>query len=298
MVAEILDGKAVAGQIRTELAEQVAQLQTSLGYPPGLSVIIVGEDPASQVYVRMKHRACQEVGIASEVIELPADSSTDRVLAEVRRLNAEPRVHGILVQLPLPRQIDEKVVLRAIEPAKDVDCFHPENVGLLVIGQPRFEPCTPAGVIELLHRTGHPTRGKNVTIVGRSNIVGRPLLVMLSHKNERADATVTLCHTRTADLGAECRRADILVAAMGRPRSITADMVRPGAVVIDVGVNRVDDRTAKRGYRLVGDVDFESVKEVAGAITPVPGGVGPMTIAMLLVNTVKAARAQGGSPAR
>ncbi len=290
MSAAILDGKAVAEAIRGELAAEVKRLSTDLGRPPGLTVVIVGEDPASQVYVRMKHRACEEIGIRSEGIELPADTTTETLLARVNALNADAAVDGILVQLPLPPQIDEQTIIEAIDPAKDVDCFHPISVGLMAVGKPRFQPCTPAGVIELLRRSDITTQGKNVTIVGRSNIVGRPLLVMLSHRGPMADATVTVCHTKTPDLAAECRRADILIAAVGRAQCITADMIKPGAVVVDVGVNRVDDASAKRGYRLAGDVDFAGAQEVASAITPVPGGIGPMTIAMLLTNCCTAAQ--------
>jgi methylenetetrahydrofolate dehydrogenase (NADP+)/methenyltetrahydrofolate cyclohydrolase len=290
MNAALLDGKAVARDIRADLANQIKPLAETLGRPPGLTVVIVGEDPASQVYVRMKHRACQEVGIASEIIELPASITTEALLERVQGLNADPKVDGILVQLPLPKQVDERKIIEAVDPGKDVDCFHPQNVGLLAIGEPRFQPCTPAGVIELLRRSGHTTRGKRVTVVGRSNIVGRPLALLLTHRGEMADATVTVCHTKTPDLAAECRRADILIAAVGRAGCITGDMIQPGAVVVDVGVNRVDDPSTEKGYKLVGDVDFDAASKVASAITPVPGGIGPMTIAMLLVNTLTAAR--------
>jgi methylenetetrahydrofolate dehydrogenase (NADP+)/methenyltetrahydrofolate cyclohydrolase len=230
------------------------------------------------------------VGIASEIIELPASITTEALLERVQGLNADPKVDGILVQLPLPKQVDERKIIEAVDPGKDVDCFHPQNVGLLAIGEPRFQPCTPAGVIELLRRSGHTTRGKRVTVVGRSNIVGRPLALLLTHRGEMADATVTVCHTKTPDLAAECRRADILIAAVGRAGCITGDMIQPGAVVVDVGVNRVDDPSTEKGYKLVGDVDFDAASKVASAITPVPGGIGPMTIAMLLVNTLTAAR--------
>ncbi|MBN1478627.1 bifunctional methylenetetrahydrofolate dehydrogenase/methenyltetrahydrofolate cyclohydrolase FolD [Candidatus Sumerlaeota bacterium] len=294
MSAEILDGKATAQQIRTELAEEVRELTEKLGRPPGLTVVIVGEDPASKVYVRMKHRACGEIGIASEVIEMSVETTTEELLATVKRLNADRAVDGILVQLPLPKQIDEQTIIEAVAPDKDVDCFHPINVGLMMVGKARFLPCTPAGCLELLRRAGHTTRGKNVTIVGRSNIVGRPLSVMLAHRGEMADATVTVCHTKTRDLAAECRRAEILIVAAGVPQCVTADMISPGAVVVDVGVNRVEDTTTKSGYRLVGDVEFEGAKGVASAITPVPGGVGPMTIAMLLTNACTAARGHLG----
>lgn len=290
MTAMLLDGTATAKAIRAELAGQVADLTRQLGRPPGLTVVIVGENPASQVYVRMKHRACQEIGIASEIIALPAETTTEALLREVQRLNADPRVDGILVQLPLPPQIAEQRIIEAVDPLKDVDCFHPFNVGLMTVGQPRFAPCTPAGVLELLRRHGITTQGKRVTVVGRSNIVGRPLAILLTHRGPMADATVTVCHTKTPDLAAACRQAEILIAAAGVPRCIRAEMVKPGATVVDVGVNRVDDPSAKSGHRLVGDVDFEAVREVAGAITPVPGGVGPMTIALLLTNACTAAR--------
>ncbi len=289
MTATLLDGTAVARTIREELAGQIRDLSSRLKRPPGLTVVIVGENPASQVYVGSKTRACEEAGMASFSHRLPATTTAADLFAVIDRLNADPEVDGILVQLPLPKQLPTRELLERIDPDKDVDCFHPVNVGLMAVGQPRFLPCTPAGVVELLRRTGHTTQGKRVTVVGRSNIVGRPLAIMLGHRGPMADATVTVCHTKTPDLAGACRQAEILIAAAGVPRCVTAEMVAPGAVVVDVGVNRVDDPASERGYRLAGDVDFDAVKEVASAITPVPGGVGPMTIAMLLTNACKAA---------
>lgn len=282
MTATIIDGNKVSSEIRAELAAQVAELK-SQGITPGLAVVLVGENPASQVYVRMKEKGCAETGIESIKHELSEDTSEAELLNLVAELNADPKVNGILVQLPVPKQIDERKVLLAIDPGKDVDGFHPLNVGALMIGNTVFPPCTPRGVIELLKRYGLDIKGKNAVVVGRSNIVGKPVAMLLLHEN----ATVEVCHSRTDDLAAHTRRADILIAAIGKPRFITADMIKPGAYVIDVGVNRLDEG-------LVGDVDFEAAKEVAGAITPVPGGVGPMTIAMLLTNTVRAAKQQAG----
>jgi len=289
MTATILDGKGLADKIRAELRPDVAAL-TASGRTPGLAAVIVGDDPASAMYVRNKARACEEVGIRSEVLRFPADLSQEGLLHEIARLNARPDVHGILVQQPLPPQIAVDAVVRAVSPAKDVDCFHPENVGLVLLGTPRFAPATPAGVVELLRRTGNPPDGRHVVILGRSNIVGKPLAALLMQKREGANATVTVCHSGTAGLGRVTATADILVAAIGRPRFVTADMVRTGAIVVDVGINRVPDPTAKQGHRTVGDVDFAAVSEKAAAISPVPGGVGPMTIAMLLTNTVRAAQ--------
>jgi len=287
--ARLIDGTAIARAIRDEVARDTREL-TDLGVKPGLAVILVGDDPASAVYVRAKGRACLEAGMHSETIRLPAETSHAELVAHVDRLNADPAIHGILVQMPLPKQIDSAAIVRRIRPEKDVDGFHPVNVGKLLIGErDGFAPCTPAGVVELLRRSGVQTAGAECVVVGRSNIVGKPMAAMLFQPG--ADATVTVCHSRTRDLAAHTRRADILVAAIGRARFITADMVKPGAVVIDVGINRVDDPTAKNGYRLAGDVDFDGVSAVASLITPVPGGVGPMTIAMLLANTVRAARA-------
>jgi methylenetetrahydrofolate dehydrogenase (NADP+)/methenyltetrahydrofolate cyclohydrolase len=293
MTAQIIDGKQVAADMRAELKEQVSQLKKQ-DIVPGLGVILVGEDPASQSYVTAKERACEEIGIYSDDNRLPAETSQEDLLALVRKMNADPRINGILVQLPLPSHMNEAEVLLAIDPRKDVDGFHPTNVGYMVVGQKAFLPCTPHGVIQLLLRSGVTLEGAHVVIVGRSNIVGKPLANMLIQKAPTGNATVTVCHTRTKDLASFTRQADIVIAAAGRPNTVTADMVKDGVVVIDVGVNRVDDATKKRGYRLVGDVDFEAVKEKASLITPVPGGVGPMTITMLLYNTVESARIAAG----
>jgi len=286
--AALIDGKAIAESIRGELRPKVQALVDG-GLTPGLAAVIIGDDPGSALYVKNKAKACAEIGIRSEVLRLPASETQARVLQEIAALNARDDVHGILVQQPFPPQIDPGAIVRAVSPAKDVDCFHPENVGLVLLGTPRFAPATPAGVQELLLRSGHPPDGKHVVILGRSNIVGKPLAALLVQKRKGANATVTLCHSGTRDLAGITATADILVAAIGRARFVTADMVREGAVVIDVGINRVPDPTAKSGHRVVGDVDFEAVREKASAISPVPGGVGPMTIAMLLTNTVKAA---------
>ena len=288
MTAKIISGAAVAEQIRAELAENVKQLKQK-GVTPALVVVLVGEDPASVSYVTGKGKACQELGIHEETIKLPANTPEAELLKLIDKLNKDPKVHGILVQLPLPKQIDEKKVLNAILPEKDVDGFHPVNVGKLLIGEPNFLPCTPHGVQQLLVRSGNSPEGKHVVVCGRSNIVGKPVAAILMQKEKGANATVTIVHTGTKNMAAFTRQADILIAAMGRPNAITADMVKEGTVVIDVGVNRVDDPTKKSGFRLVGDVDFEAVKEKASFITPVPGGVGPMTITMLMVNTVTAA---------
>lgn len=286
MAAQRLDGKALAATMRAEIAARVAARTAAGKHPPGLAAVIVGDDPASQTYVRNKHKACHDAGLASTVYAIPAATTQAQLLALVAQLNADPAVYGILVQLPLPKQIDEGAVLRSVAPAKDVDCFHPENVGLLAAGFPRFYPCTPHGVVQLLNRNGIATAGKEVVIVGRSNIVGKPLAAMLMQKptasNPAAgDATVTIAHTRTADLAAVCRRADILVAAVGRAGVITSEMVKPGAAVVDVGTNSVNGK-------LVGDV-HPDVANAAGWLSPVPGGVGPMTITMLLYNTLSAA---------
>jgi methylenetetrahydrofolate dehydrogenase (NADP+)/methenyltetrahydrofolate cyclohydrolase len=294
VAAEIIDGKAIADEIRGEMRERVRGL-AERGTIPGLAVVLVGENPASQVYVRMKNKACEEAGMFSKTLEYPSSMTQEELLALVGKLNADPRYHGILVQLPLPRGIETKCVLEMVDPRKDVDCFHPANVGRLVLGEKVLPPCTPAGIREILVRRGIPTRGAHVVVVGRSNIVGRPLANMMSQKSEGADATVTLCHTGTKSIDSITRLADILVAAIGRPEFIQGSMIRKGAVVIDVGVNRVEDPASARGYRLVGDVHFESAVRVAGAITPVPGGVGPLTIAMLLRNTVEAAESQCAS---
>ncbi|HEY4312337.1 MAG TPA: bifunctional methylenetetrahydrofolate dehydrogenase/methenyltetrahydrofolate cyclohydrolase FolD [Pirellulales bacterium] len=283
MSATILDGKALAQRIQSELAEEVADFIENNAVVPCLTAVLVGHNPASEVYVRNKRNACGRLGIDGRLERLPEDASLDDLLSLVVRLNKAQDVHGILVQLPLPRGMDPTRVLQAVNPLKDVDCFHPENVGRLVQGRPRFLPCTPHGVQQLLKRNGVETAGKNVVILGRSDIVGKPLANMLMQRG--ADATVTVCHTRTQNLREITRQADILVAAIGQARFVTADMVRPGAVVIDVGMNRSDEK-------LVGDVDYEAVREVAGMITPVPGGVGPLTITMLLENTLIAARLQ------
>jgi methylenetetrahydrofolate dehydrogenase (NADP+)/methenyltetrahydrofolate cyclohydrolase len=288
MTAQIIDGKAISVQILEELKPRVKALDEK-GVVPGLSVVILGDDPASLSYVRSKGRACQKLGMRSETIELPAETGQEELLALIGRLNADPKVHGLLVQLPLPGQIDEAVVIETIDPAKDVDGFTPTSLGRLLAGQDCFSPATAAGVIELLKRSGNPPDGKHVIIVGRSNIVGKPLAALLIQKREGANATVTVCHSRTKDLETITKTADILVAAVGSPNFVKADMVKEDAVVIDVGVNRVDEPSAKGGYRLVGDVYFETVSQKAGAITPVPGGVGPMTVAMLLSNLVRAA---------
>jgi methylenetetrahydrofolate dehydrogenase (NADP+)/methenyltetrahydrofolate cyclohydrolase len=289
MTARVLDGVRLAKEIRAEVATEVARL-AERGKKPGLAVVIVGEDPASRVYVRSKGRACVEAGMLSETIELPATVSEAELLATIDRLNADPAIHGMLVQLPLPRHISTESVLRRISPAKDVDGFHPINVGRLASGDPAaFRPATPYGVQQMLVRAGIETKGAHAVIVGRSTIVGRPMASLLLQDAPGGNATVTVCHSRSRDLPAVTRLADILVVAIGKPRFVTADMVRPGAAVIDVGINRVTDASADRGYRLVGDVDYEPVAELASAITPVPGGVGPMTIAMLLRNTLQAA---------
>lgn len=289
MHAELIDGKAIAQSIRDEVARDTRVL-VERGVTPGLTVVLVGEDPASQIYVRSKERACIEAGMNGRTIRLPADTPQAELEALVEQLNADPTVHGILVQSPLPKHMDEEAVVYRIDPAKDVDGFHPVNVGKLLIGAgDGFAPCTPAGVQELLVRSGVDTTGAECVIVGRSNIVGKPMAAIMMQQGEGANATVTVCHSRTRDLAAHLRRADIVVAAIGRAEMITGDMLKPGAVVIDVGINRVDDASDKRGYRVVGDVHFDSASEVASRITPVPGGVGPMTIALLLRNTVRAA---------
>ena len=290
MAAKILDGQALAAEIRAEVGTGILEMQGNHGVTPGLAAVLVGEDPASAVYVRNKRRACEEVGMFSETFEMPANSSTAAVLERVQALNADQRFHGILVQLPLPSLVDQHQIIEAIDPNKDVDGIHPYNIGKLLQGRPDFIPGTPGGVQQLLLRNGYDPAGANVVICGRSDIVGKPLAILLMQRQEGGNATVTVCHTQTRDLARITRQADILVAAMGRPNAITADMVKSGAVVVDVGINRVEDATRRRGYRLQGDVNFEPVAAKAGAITPVPGGVGPMTIAMLLVNTLAAAR--------
>ena len=289
MTAQIIDGKQVAADMRAELKEKVAELKTK-GVTPGLAVVLVGEDPASKSYVTAKERACEEIGIFSDDNRLAADTKEEDLLALIDKLNKDPKINGILVQLPLPKHIDEDKILLAIDPVKDVDGFHPVNVGKMVVGQDAYLPCTPHGIIQLLIRSKVQLEGAEVVIVGRSNIVGKPIANMLIQKAPTGNATVTVCHTRTKNMAEHVKRADIIIAAAGWPNTITADMVKDGAVVIDVGVNRVEDATKKRGYRLVGDVDFEGVKEKASLITPVPGGVGPMTITMLLYNTVQSAK--------
>ena len=292
MSARIIDGTAIAAAVRADVARAVEAHVAAGGRRPHLSVILVGDDPASHVYVRNKGRACTEAGMTSETIQRPATLTQDELLAEVARLNADPAVSGILVQMPLPRQIDELAVMRALDPRKDVDGLSPTNLGLLLQGAPYHAPATPSGVLEMLRRSDIDPDGRHAVVVGRSVLVGRPLAMLLANKASGANATVTIAHTGTRDLGAVTREADILIAAMGRARAITADMVKPGAVVIDVGMNQIEDATRKSGRRLVGDVDYDAVAEVASAITPVPGGVGPMTIAMLLVNTLRAAQAE------
>ncbi len=275
--------------MRGELKPRIAAATERLGRPPGLVAVIVGDDPASEVYVRAKAKACAEMGLFHETLKMAADTPEEALLARVRELNGDERFHGILVQSPLPKQIRERTVYQTISPAKDVDCFHPFNVGKLVIGEETFAPCTPKGIVEMLVRSGNPPDGKHVVVVGRSNIVGKPLVNLLVQKREGANATVTCCHTGTRDIASHTRAADIVVVAAGHPKALTAPMVRDGVVVIDVGVNRIEDPSSPRGTRLVGDVDFEPVAAKAKAISPVPGGVGPMTITMLLYNTVHAA---------
>ena len=291
----LIDGRAIAEQIHAETARRVDALKAR-GVQPGLAFVRVGEDPASQVYVGMKERTSARLGIASTTHVLPEATTQGDLLLLVARLNADPRIHGILVQAPLPRQIAAQTIFTAVSPAKDVDGFHPVNVGKLMLGDSTgFVPCTPAGVHELLIRSGIPTESSEVVVLGRGNIVGKPMAAILVQKARHANATVTVCHSHTRDLAAHCRRADILIAAMGVAEFVKADMVKPGATVIDVGVNLVPDATAKRGTRLVGDVDFVRVQPVAGRITPNPGGVGPMTIAMLMQNTVRAAELAAGN---
>jgi methylenetetrahydrofolate dehydrogenase (NADP+)/methenyltetrahydrofolate cyclohydrolase len=289
MTAKIIDGKQIAADIRVELKEEVSKLKEQ-GIVPGLGVILVGEDPASQSYVTAKERACAEIGLYSDDHRLPADTTQDELIALVKKMNNDPQINGILVQLPLPKHLDEAEVITTIDPAKDVDGFHPINLGRMVIGEKCFLPCTPHGVQQLLGRSGVEVSGAHVVVVGRSNIVGKPVANMLLQKQENANATVTICHTGTKDLSQFTKQADIIIAAAGRPNTITADMVKDGVVIIDVGVNRVEDSSKKRGYRLVGDVDFVGLQEKASLITPVPGGVGPMTITMLLFNTVESSK--------
>ena len=282
--AQLIDGKSMAQDVKRELASRIKRLESEAGVRPGLAVILVGDDPASEVYVRGKIRDCRDVGIRSELIRLPDSNPEEELLRQIDRLNEDPRFHGILVQLPLPRHISAERVIHRIRPEKDVDGFHPINVGKMVIGQKAFLPCTPYGIMEMLRRSGISVAGKHAVVVGRSNIVGKPVSILL----QQADATVTLCHSKTRDLAAHTRRADILVVAVGKARVIGPEHVKPGAVVIDVGINRTEEG------RLTGDVDFEAVRSIASHITPVPGGVGPMTRAMLLVNTVRAAERTAG----
>ena len=289
-MAKLLDGASLSKKLRDDVAAGVLEMQEKHNVTPGLAAVLVGDDPASAIYVRNKRRACDEAGMVSETFNLPASSSQDELLTLIDSLNGNDLYHGILVQLPLPDQIDEDVVLGAVSPHKDVDCIHPINVGRLVQGASPFLPATPGGIQQILVHNDYDPSGKHVVICGRSNIVGKPLAILLMQKKGGANATVTLCHTGTRNLPDLTRQADILVAAVGRPRAITGDMVKEGSVVIDVGINRIPDDSRKSGFRLEGDVDFESVSEVAEAITPVPGGVGPMTITMLLVNTLTAAR--------
>ncbi len=289
MSAKIISGTEIAKQIREELKKEIKELKKRHGVTPGLATILVGDDPASKVYVGQKEKSCNNLGIYSEKINLPGDISEKELLSLIEKLNKNSRIHGILVQLPLPKQINESRVIYAIDPAKDVDGFHPVNVGKMVVREKCFLPCTPHGILELLARSGVQTEGAEVVVVGRSNIVGKPVLNLMLQKRPTGNATVTLCHTRTKDLVFHTKRADILIVATGHPKTVTGDMVKEGVVVIDVGVNRIG-KTPEGKAILVGDVDFESVKEKAAAITPVPGGVGPMTIVMLMKNTVEAAR--------
>jgi methylenetetrahydrofolate dehydrogenase (NADP+)/methenyltetrahydrofolate cyclohydrolase len=293
MTAQIIDGKIVAAEMLAELKEEVAKLKGQ-GIVPGLGVILVGDDPASKSYVTSKERTCKEIGIYSDDNRLDAKTPQKELIALIDKMNNDPKINGILVQLPLPDGFNESEVLLTIDPDKDVDGFHPINIGKMILGEKAFLPCTPYGIIQLLIRSGITTEGAEVVIVGRSNTVGKPLANMLIQKNPSGNATVTICHTRTKNISSHTKQADIIIAAVGRPNTITADMIKEGVVVIDVGINRVEDATKKRGYRLVGDVDFEAVKEKAGMITPVPGGVGPMTITMLLYNTVESAKRAAG----
>lgn len=292
-MAEIIDGKQVAADMREELKREVAALREK-GIQPGLGVILVGDDPASRSYVTAKEKACEEAGIYSDDNRLPADTSEEALLKVINKMNDDPKIHGILVQLPLPKHIDESRMLRSVKPEKDVDGFHPVNVGKMVLGEKAFLPCTPHGIMKLLEKSGTKTKGRHAVVVGRSNIVGKPVANLLCQKNEHANCTVTICHTGTHDIGYFTKQADILIVAAGRPNTVTADMVKYGAVVIDVGVNRVEDASKKSGFRLVGDVAFEEVAKKASLITPVPGGVGPMTITMLLYNTVESAKMHAG----
>lgn len=287
-MAELILGKDVSSEIYAELRARIEKLKSE-GVTPGLAVVLVGDDPASQVYVRKKGEMCEELGMKSVIIRMSAETTQEELLSKVDELNKDESIHGFLVQLPLPKHLDEEQVINSIDPAKDVDCFHPTNVGRLLIGEPDFLPATPAGVQQMLIRSGVETSGKHVVVIGRSNIVGKPMAAIMIQKGAGADSTVTVVHSRTKNLKEITRQADILIVAIGKPRFVTADMVKEGAVVIDVGTNRVDDPSSPKGSRLVGDVDFETVKDKTSAITPVPGGVGPMTICMLMANAVKAA---------
>jgi len=291
MPAQIIDGKKISEAIRREVKEETERLKGSTGLIPGLAFILVGENPASQVYVSMKGRACEEMGFYSITAKMPTETAEEDLLRKVDEFNRDPKIHGILVQLPLPKHLSEQRVIERIDPRKDVDGLHPVNAGKLVSGQQALRPCTPLGIQELLLRSGHDPAGKHVVVVGRSNLVGKPIANILLQKQKGANAIVTIAHTGATDLSFYTKTADILIAAIGKPRVITGAMLKEGVVVIDVGTNRVDDPTAKNGYRLVGDVDFDSASRVASAITPVPGGVGPMTITMLLKNTLQAAKA-------
>ena len=288
MVCRLISGPEVSEEIYGELRTRIEKLESE-GFVPGLAVVLVGEDPASQVYVRMKGKKCEELGMHSETIVMPADTTEEELLKKIDGLNKDASIHGFLVQLPLPKHIDEDKVIEAIDPMKDVDGFHPVNVGRMLIGKPGFLPATPAGVQQMLIRSGIETAGKHVVVVGRSNIVGKPMAALMIQRGLGADSTVSIVHSKTANLAEITKQADILIVAIGKPRFITEDMVKDGAVVIDVGTNRIDDPTHPKGSRLVGDVDFENVKDKTAAITPVPGGVGPMTICMLMANAVQAA---------
>ena len=288
MTSRLILGKDVSEEIYSELRQRISALKAR-GTVPGLAVVLVGDDPASQVYVRKKGEMCESLGMHSLTVAMPAETTQDQLMEKIAELNADPSVHGFLVQLPLPPHLDEKQVINAILPSKDVDCFHPENVGRMLIGEPSFLPATPAGVQQMLIRSGIETKGKHAVVVGRSNIVGKPMAAMMVQKGLGADSTVTVVHSRTENLAEITRQADILIVAIGKPRFVKADMVKEGAAVIDVGTNRIEDPSRPSGTRLVGDVDFDSVKDKASAITPVPGGVGPMTICMLMANAVRAA---------
>ncbi len=287
MNAQLIDGKKIAEQIKLEVKQEADRLRSERGIIPGIAFILVGENPASQSYVKMKGKACEEIGFYSITDRLPVETTEQHLIQLIQQYNADPKIHGILVQLPLPKHINEEIIINTIDYRKDVDGFHPINIGRLVAGLDCLKPCTPLGIQELLLRSGNDPSGKHVVIVGRSNIVGKPIMNILLQKQHGANAIVTIAHTGAKDISYYTKQADILIAAIGKPNYVTADMVKPGVVVIDVGINRVDDSTAKNGYRIVGDVHFDSVSKIASAITPVPGGVGPMTIAMLMRNTLR-----------